>query len=197
MRGSLAGLSLALAFSVLLNVLVLATAVWPAWLESRLKFACGVTALLLWVAALCETRGELRRLAREREERKLAETDVPPENPNDSRLREAQRAYLRGDFAAASRLLREAVRADRDDFEARFWLSAVQRRAGRRRSAERMLTRLERLDAARPWRAELADERRRLAIGPTLLKFPADSEGRPTHAETLAANDPSGSRHAA
>lgn len=165
-RGSLAGLTLALAFSVLLNVLVLATLVWPAWLESRLKFACAGTAVALWLAALWETRGELRRLAAERQkadDAEPAETDRTTTVPNDSLLREAQTSYLRGDWLTAERRLREAIRRDRDDFEARFWLVSVLRTAGRHRHAERLLRRVERLDAAAAWRHEIADERHRLA----------------------------------
>jgi tetratricopeptide (TPR) repeat protein len=164
-RGSLAGLTLALAFSVLLNVLVLATLVWPAWLESRLKFACAGTAVALWLAALWETRGELRRLAAERQkadDAEPAETDRTTTVPNDSLLREAQTSYLRGDWLTAERRLREAIRRDRDDFEARFWLVSVLRTAGRHRHAERLLRRVERLDAATAWRHEIADERQRL-----------------------------------
>lgn len=175
MRGSLAGLTLALAFSVLLNVLVLATLVWPAWLESRLKFACAGTAVALWLAALWETRGELRRLAAarlaaerlasERENADEADTTATARThtpPNDSLLSEAQTSYLRGDWLTAERRLREAIRRDRDDFEARFWLVSVLRTAGRHRHADRLLRRVERLDAAVAWRHEIADERRRL-----------------------------------
>jgi len=160
-RGSIAGLTLALAFSVVLNVLVLATVVWPAWLETRLKFGCAAAAFALWVAALWETRGELRRLAAERESEQANE---PPEEiqNRDEPLRSALGSYLRGDWVDAERTLRRVIRRDRDDFEARLWLVAVLRRAGRVRSAERLLRRVERRDAAAGWRTEVDDERRRL-----------------------------------
>lgn len=182
LRGSLAGLTLALAFSVLLNVLILGTLVWPAWLESRLKFACATTALVLWVAALWETRGELRRLAAQREaaEREDAASPSPVSDlptPDDQLLRAAQASYLQGDWLAAEKRLREAIRRDRDDFEARFWLVSVLRNAGRLRQAERLLRRIERRDAARAWRHEVADERVRLA---ELLAPPAASDDGPT-----------------
>lgn len=152
---------LALAFSVLLNVLILGTLVWPAWLESRLRFTCGAAALVLWIAALWETRGELRRLAREREANH--ETLSANHDPtNDRLLSEAQLDYLRGDWPAAENRLRQAIRRDKEDFESRFWLVSVLRNAGRIRQAERLLRRVERLDAAAAWRHEVADERRRL-----------------------------------
>lgn len=158
LRGSLAGLTLALAFSVLLNILVLATWVWPAWLESRLKFACALIAGGLWIAALWETRGELRRMAAEREAADETEPN-PKESPGDERLRAAQHAYLRGEWRDAERLVRSAIRADRDDFAARFWLVPVLRRSGKPVQALRWLERVERRDAADGWRTEIADER--------------------------------------
>lgn len=186
-RGSLAGLTLALAFSVLLNVLVLATLVWPAWLESRLKFACAITALGLWIAALWETRGELRRLAAEREAAENQPTtenpSEPEENANDALLQQAQTSYLRGDWLDAERPLRAAIRADRDDFEARFWLVSVLRRSGRLRQAERMLRRLERLDAAEGWRHELRDERRRIEDELAPLQETSPTEATQQHDE--------------
>lgn len=200
-RGSLAGLTLALAFSVLLNVLVVATLVWPSWLESRLKFACAITALGLWIAALWETRGELKRLAAEREAREANEDSVPtePNQPNDQLLRKAQTCYLQGDWVDAERSLRTAIRNDRDDFEARFWLVSVLRCSGRARQAERLLRRVERLDAAVGWRHEVRDERQRIEAllypgdglpntdsdGPTIL--PIDSHDATNKPE---ANDP-------
>lgn len=171
-RGSAAGLTLAVAFSVLVNVLVLATLVWPTWLESRLKFGCAIAAAALWVAAVRETHRELRRLARERttagdDEEKTVANSGPNEQENDSTtndllLRSAQQSYLRGDWVAAERGLREAIRRDHDDFEARLWLVSVLRVSGRERAAQRLLERVARRDAARGWRCEVEQERRRL-----------------------------------
>lgn len=157
-------MTLALAFSVVLNVLVLGTVVWPAWLESRLKFACALTAAALWIAALWETRGELRRLAIERDQTENERTDnaTPHDTEADELLRSAQISYLRGDWIEAEKSLRRAIRRDADDFEARFWLVSVLRQAGRARPAERLLRRVERRDAAASWRTEIDDERRRL-----------------------------------
>lgn len=153
-RGSLAGLLLALAFSVLLNVLILTTVVWPEWLETRLKLACALCAGGLWLAALWETRCELRRIAAERE----AEDGVTPtaeDTKNDELLRAAQAAYLREEWVEAERALRQAVRRDRRDVEARLWYAGVLRRTARKSQATRRLRRLALLDEARRWRHEI------------------------------------------
>ena len=164
-NGSLAGLSLALAFSVLMNVLILAVLVWPEWLELRLKVACGIGATLLWLAALWETRGELRRLAAREalqehgsETEKAEETPEETLHPNDQRLRDAQRSYLQGDWVTAEQTLRKAVRTDRRDVEASLWYATLLCRTGRLRPAARRLKRLARLDNAVPWRYELEQE---------------------------------------
>lgn len=167
-EASVAGLALALAFSVLLNVLVLGVLVWPEWLPTRLKLACALCAGVLWLAALWETRGELRRIAarREAEENADGETNEPEEAAsalNDELLREAQRRYLRGDWVAAERDLRRALRRDRRDVEAAIWHATLLLRTGRERAAARRLRRLALLDDAAPWRFEIEQQLARTA----------------------------------
>lgn len=196
-KGSVAGLTLALAFSVLLNVLILGTLVWPAWLETRLKIVCALGAGLLWLAALWETRCELQRIAAKklREEKKQNEanlsddsddqasyqenqTNGDPDNeashPNDDRLAEAQKHYLRSDWVEAEQILRRAIRADRRDVEVRLWFAMLLRRTGRLRQAHRRLDRLELFDAAEAWRFEISEERRLLSQLAQAEVAPAD-----------------------
>ncbi len=172
-RGSLAGLALALAFSVLLNVLILGTLVWPAWLELRLKFICASGVGLLWVAALWETRGELRRLEQQRlasenegensEQSEDVKLSVPDAKADDTLLSDAQKAYLIGDWVQAEQLYRKAIRADRRDVEARLGYATLLRRIGRLRQAKRRLDRLALLDAAQDWKYEIAKEHELIA----------------------------------
>lgn len=193
-KGSVAGLTLALAFSVLLNVLILGTLVWPAWLETRLRFVCALGAGLLWLAALWETRCELKRIAAKRREQEkqseaAEETDyanpielTETENhPNDDRLAEAQKHYLRSDWVEAEQILRRAIRADRRDVEVRLWYAMLLRRTGRLNQAQRRLDRLELFDAAEPWRFEISEERRLLS---QLAQSAAGSEEATLETET-------------
>lgn len=62
-QGSWAGLVLAVGFTILLNTLILAIFVWPQWLPQQPKLVCGLTVAAIWLAAIWETRGELRRQA--------------------------------------------------------------------------------------------------------------------------------------
>ena len=76
-KGSWAGLALAIGFTLLLNLAILNLLVWPELMEPRAKWVGGVALLLLWLAALWETRGELHRQAESR--RAAREGRIDPE----------------------------------------------------------------------------------------------------------------------
>ncbi len=168
--GSWAGLALAVGFTVLLNVLILTTLVWPEWLAPRVKLACAVSAGLVWVAALVETRNELRRLALQRECQEHQPTGEAEKSaalaPNGSRadalLSLAQRLYLRGEWSDAERSLRALLKLDKEDVEAHLLLASVHRRAGRPADARRRLQRLTTREDADRWRFEVLRELDRL-----------------------------------
>ncbi|TWT87706.1 hypothetical protein Mal64_32490 [Pseudobythopirellula maris] len=166
--GAWAGLALAVGFGVLLNLLIISTWVWPAWLEPRLKLGCGLIVGLLWVAALWETRGELRRVAQRRE---AEESGVP--TPEDTRqvarqaelddlLCESQKRYLRGDWLAALSAVDRLLHADRHDVEAQLLRASVLRRVGRDEEAKRQLQHTSRFDDAQQWAFEIGRELERL-----------------------------------
>ncbi|MEN1681629.1 MAG: hypothetical protein AAGJ46_18765 [Planctomycetota bacterium] len=175
--GSWAGLTLAVGFCVLLNVTILSTLVWPEWLPQRVRLACGLTTLGLWLLALVETRGELiRQAARARGEatEPSADAEASPETEHDARVneadaaetpsplgqwfREAQHAYLAGDWVAAGRTLRRLLRTDRDDIEGLLLIASVWRMTDRQGRAARLLTRLARREDAEPWSEEIERE---------------------------------------
>ncbi|QDU87876.1 hypothetical protein Pla175_12430 [Pirellulimonas nuda] len=165
LRGSWAGLALAIGFTVLLNVTAVSIWVYPEWLAPRLKLACSGATLLVWVVALVETRGELRRLS-ERREAESAGTTPREEavarqraEEADRRFADAQQDYLRGDWIAAERLLLELLRCRPEDVEGRLLLATVWRRQNRRREAAGQLRKLDRMEAAGGWRMEIENER--------------------------------------
>ncbi|MEM8864692.1 MAG: hypothetical protein AAGF31_04015 [Planctomycetota bacterium] len=183
-EGSWAGLTLAVGFTVLLNTLILTTFVWPEWLPERVKLACGVSTALIWLVALLETRGELRRQAvrRNSAENQHEETENPsaqtaeiaadsPATPTsakhdsqelDTQFGEAQRLYLRGDWVATEQTLVKLLRVDRDDIEAQLLLASVWQATERNGKARRLLTRLARRQDAEAWQYEVARELERL-----------------------------------
>ncbi len=165
LRGSWAGLALAVGFAVLLNVTAVSTWVYPEWLAPRLKLACGGATLLVWIVALVETRGELRRLSQRREAESAGTTpreeavEQQRADEADRRFVDAQQNYLRGDWIGTERLLLELLRGRPEDVEARLLLATVWRRQNRRREAAGQLRKLDRMEAAGAWRMEIETER--------------------------------------
>jgi predicted Zn-dependent protease len=170
------GLALAIGFTVLLNVTIVSAVAWPAWLHPQVTLACGSVTLLLWIVALFETRGELRRLADEQtraaeqeaketsEANDAAAINEPTTDPLDEQFARAQQQYIRGDWLGAEQTLTDLLRQDREDFAADLLLATMWRRTGRLIEAERKLTSLERREAATPWRLELSRERQRIEL---------------------------------
>lgn len=161
--GSLAGLALAVAFAFLLNVLVLSTLVWPELLAPRVWTGCALSLSVIWLAALIETRNELRRLAVQSELAGASPVEpglaVAPElRRTDALLRLAQQSYLRGDWSDAERLIRSILKLDPEDVEAQLLLATVHRRTGRAVDARRRLQRLSTKDDAERWRGEIRRE---------------------------------------
>ena len=163
-EGSWAGLALAIGFTALVNLAIVNLFIWPELMEPRAKWVGGAALLALWIAALWETRGELRRQA---ERRRAAEEDRPdPEAQRqaaqqaeaDRQLMAAQRSYLAGDWTRAERTLLELIKVNKHDIEAQLLLATLWRHLGRTRHAVRRLGRIARLDAAAPWRFEIQQE---------------------------------------
>lgn len=170
--GSWAGLTLALSFTILLNVLMVTTLVWTEWLPRRVQLACGAVLGVIWIAALVETRLELRRLAARRGEDREGDARWPggigepveaDQRQADGLLRQAQAAYLSGDWLAAERTLLELLRVSRRDVEGQLLLATLWRHCGRLTEAECQLDRLDRLEDAACWEFEISRERELIA----------------------------------
>ena len=180
-RGSWAGLALALGFTVLLNVLLVATLVWTEWMSSGARqIGLGVLAVI-WSFAWLESRADWRRYLADRRAMDLADqrtvgavtikaadsmgsmgTDGPeiqgPGDQSDQLYRAAQQQYLAGDWLRCEQLLMQLLKLDKRDIEARLLLATLWRHLGRTEEAARQLQRLERLEAAAPWSYEIAQE---------------------------------------
>ncbi|QDU54716.1 hypothetical protein Pan181_08990 [Aeoliella mucimassa] len=148
----------------MVNLAIVNLFIWPELMEPRAKWVGGAALLLLWLAALWETRGELRRQA----ERRRAEREgtIDPETERleqqqaeaDRQLMIAQRQYLAGDWVEAERTLIDWVRNNRQDIEAQLLLATLWRHLGRSRQAVRRLQKIARLEAADKWHFEIERE---------------------------------------
>lgn len=192
-EGSWAGLALAIGFTVLFNLAVVNLVVWPEMLQAEAKWVGGVALAGLWLAALVETRGELRRQAERR--RAEAENRPDPEAERQKKLAEecdrqliaAQRLYLAGDWGGAERILLPLAKNNKHDIEAQLLLATVWRRQGRTKEAAKRLRWLMRLEASGPWRFGLENE---LRIANSLDHSPvADDHQANTHIKPSVETD--------
>src|SRR3712207_5035698 len=98
-RGSWVGLTLAVGFTALANVLAAATLVWTEWLPANIRWGAFGTLAVVWVLAWIEGRADWRRLLAELSAGETAIGD--PQEQADCWFREAQSAYLSGDWVSA------------------------------------------------------------------------------------------------
>jgi hypothetical protein len=163
LRGSWGGLAIAVGFTALANVLILATCVFHQWIPHELMLGGYGLLAVGWLAGWWQYRRQLvdEVAATAEGEGSSAETTTVglASEPSEQLFREAQQAYLRGDWVAAEQLLLRLLKLDGRDGEARLMLATLWRHQGRHREATRQLDKLSRLEAADPWQYEIAVER--------------------------------------
>ena len=180
-RGSWAALALAVGFTALANALAAATLVWDEWLPAKARgIAYGVMAGV-WVLAWLESRADWRRLLAEWSAGEAAKVDQVEQS--DRWYREAQAAYLTGDWVSAEQTLQRLLTQDPRDAEARLMLATLWRHEGRRDAASEQLDRLELLETAAPWRHEIAQERERLSADCVEDEEPGNQQVEPSAAD--------------
>jgi tetratricopeptide (TPR) repeat protein len=170
LRGSWAGLVIAVGFTALVNLLVLATCVFREWIPLEYQLGGGAIIAVSWLVGWWQCRrAELAQ---------AIPTQVTTESSSDESVtaasaspvgqtidrgeqlyRDAQQAYLRGDWVAAEQLLLKLLKINDHDAEARLMLATLWRHQGRHREAVRQLDKLSRLEAADRWQNEIAVER--------------------------------------
>jgi hypothetical protein len=168
MRGAWAGLALALGFTVLVNILLMATLVWTEWFRFGLLVAGWIAVGALWTASAFVSIGWLG-------------ASQAPSGVDDGEelFREAQTQYLKGNWFEAETLLSQRLGRDGRDAEASLMLATLKRHTGRLDDALAQLQRLERLEGAVFWRQEIARERWLIARAREEQADEADPEGRP------------------
>ncbi len=162
-RGSWVGLAVAVGFTALVNVLILATFVFGEWIPTEHVLGGYALVALAWLTGWWQSRRQ--------SEGESSPTESGDESagegsavgfttqPREQLYREAQQVYLRGDWVATEQLLLKLLKLDDRDAEARLMLATLWRHQGRHREAVRQLDKLSRLEAADPWQYEIAVER--------------------------------------
>jgi hypothetical protein len=153
-------LIVAVGFTALANVLAAATFVWSEWLSSEVRWMALAALAAVWLLAWVESRADWRRLVAELSGAPGAGADAA--ELSDRWFREAQAAYLAGDWVVAEQALLKLLNQDARDAEARLMLATLWGHQGRNDAAVDQLDLLERLEAAAPWKNEISWERERI-----------------------------------
>lgn len=148
--GSWLGLTLALVFALLINLLILASLWWPELLMTQLRTGLWVAIAAFWAGATLVSWKALREL--EADEEQVA----------GATFGDATRLYLRADWFGAEQVLLELLGKNPRDVDAGLMLATLWRHTGRTQEASQQLDRLELLDGAHKWILEIHQERKRL-----------------------------------
>jgi hypothetical protein len=150
--GWLHGLLIAVAFSLLLSVMLLATIIWPGWLPPRIKDALWILSIAAWVAGWFDSRwlGRRWQMGRKRD-------------PQLDLFLSARGEYLKSNWPVAEQMLHRLLQATPEDVEARLMLATLLRHVGRLEEAKEQLRRLQRWSRAATWNLEIRHEWERLS----------------------------------
>jgi hypothetical protein len=153
LRGEVSALGLAVGFSALLNLSIVATWGWVDLLGLPLLLVawCGVA--LIWLISLGGGIAHMAQLGR-----------VSPIDPAGDLFRAAQGEYLRGNWFEAELALNQALERKPSDVDARLMLATLLRRIGQPNEAIEQLRRLSNTEGAEKWALEIARQQRLLAM---------------------------------
>ena len=164
-RGSWAGLVLAIGFTVLACVLLAGTLVWTEWLSPTVQSTGIGLAATIWIGATVVAyrngpMSDLNRPLDDRRESAVLARGRDPATTQGDLFPRAQLQYLQGDWLASEQTLRRLLARNRRDIEARLLLATLYRHMNRFEEASEQLARLERLEPAERWACEIVTERR-------------------------------------
>ena len=141
LRGSWAGLILAVAFAVCLDMAVVNTWIWTEFVDVRVTLGIWAAAAVIWLVATASA---------------LAAFPPPLTSQRDATSERlfvsARDAYLARDWLTAETKLQTLLTIYPTDGEAQLLLGTLLRRAGRFAEAKNALEKLTRSDAGIPWR---------------------------------------------
>jgi hypothetical protein len=169
LRGSAAGLVLALAFAVVLDLAIVATWIYSEFFNLQVSLGLWGAAAAVWIVATVS-----------------AVSAFPPPIPTtrdaatDKLFVAARDAYLTRDWLTAETKLRSLLVVAPTDGEAQLLLATLLRRVGRLKESREALEKLSRSDSGGPWLSAIARE---------LERVEAAAKRPPAPATTAAADD--------
>lgn len=163
LRGTWSSLALAIGFSVLLNVALVATFVWPTLLGETFPVFAWTAIAVIWI---CSAVVSYRMIGLwsgppvMAANAKVADNeDFLLENECHTLFNRAQGEYLKGNWIEAEALLKRQLSSNERDVESRLLLATLFRHTRQWDLAENELETMQRFDASVHWQFEIQRER--------------------------------------
>ena len=153
LRGESSSLALAISFSVLLNLVLISSLIWPEYLGSQFPLIAWPILALVWILSCWNSLRVLPQLLDVG--KKVSPGD---DNRIDTLFIQAQREYLKGNWIEARTMLEHRLKFRPRDAESRLLLASVLRQSQRYPAALENLTVLLGIDESRPWHFEIERE---------------------------------------
>ncbi len=150
LRGQWGSLGLAVSFSLLLNLALAGSFVWPDLPGPHFSLVAWPLLAVAWLVSLGISWKSLDRMA---DPRQFAGAG------DDTLFIQAQTEYLKGDWELCEQLLVRRLTDHPRDLASRLLLATTLRRAGRRDTARQHLDTIQKIDGWQIWQAEIHRER--------------------------------------
>lgn len=177
-RGRLSALSTAIPFAIAINLFLVTRFIYPGWISPGLVSMAFWIGIVAWIFYISRSIRELPMLLAPR--RVSEEPDQFPD---------ARQAYLRGNWTAAEKMLKEVLAIEPRDPPALLLLTGVYRHTNRLESAEILLEQISRLEVSDSWLLEVEAEGKRLKRALNAVKKDASPESESSRKEPPDAAD--------
>lgn len=147
LRGSWAGLILATAFAICLNLCIISAWIWTSFIDLEMTFGIWTATAIIWIVSTVSAMSTFPQpLVSSRDE------------VTDTLFIDARDAYLAGDWLRAETKLQTILTLSPTDGEAQLLFGTLLRRVGRFVEAKKSLEKLERSDSGKPWQHAICHE---------------------------------------
>ena len=147
LRGSWAGLILATAFAICLNLCITTAWIWTSFIDLEMTFGIWTATAIIWVVSTVSALSTFPQpLISSRDE------------VTDQLFVDARDAYLAGDWLQAETKLQTILALSPTDGEAQLLFGTLLRRVGRFVEAKKSLEKLGRSDSGQPWQYAIRHE---------------------------------------
>ncbi|HMO15568.1 MAG TPA: hypothetical protein PKA83_15710 [Pirellulaceae bacterium] len=150
LRGDFSAWITAAGFTILLNLALVSTFLWPKWLGTGFSLVAWPLVLVVWFGSAIVAFFQYERIVQ-------LKNNLP--NQDDTLLIEAQSEYLKGNWSRVQALISRHLHANTRDIPARLLLASMFRHTGNWGKATQQLEIIDRFDESVPWQFEIAKER--------------------------------------